>query len=226
MPYPNFHSARVRDPDSLSKTCRTVSITNGVTMIYCQKKDSTEWTAQAYRFSKTVFTPAQARSWLKEHNIKYILFEPASKAKKDDQEEILEDVMNEDSPSFKFIKKDKKEHIISGIVIATDEIDAEEEFITEEDIYKANISYMTKLSGGMVGSTISHTKRLQLGHQLALIENYIAPQNLKLGDQKIKKGSWIQSYKIFDADLWDMVEEEEIVGFSIGAEVEKVPIEE
>ena len=34
--------------------------------------------AQSYRFGKHQFTPAEAKAWLKAHNIDYISFEPAS----------------------------------------------------------------------------------------------------------------------------------------------------
>ncbi|GAG77318.1 unnamed protein product, partial [marine sediment metagenome] len=41
-------------------------------------KNSTKWATQAYRFKKINFTAAEAKKWLKDHDIKYMLFEPAT----------------------------------------------------------------------------------------------------------------------------------------------------
>jgi hypothetical protein len=128
---------------------------------------------------------------------------------------------------FTFVRKDEKQHIISGIVLSPDDIDEDEEFAAAEDIEQASINYMINYRKGYTGNTISHTQYLDYG-KVTLIENYIAPVDLKLGissDDTIKKGSWIQSYKIHDAEIWDMIMEGKIVGFSMGADVYKTPIE-
>lgn len=70
-PYPNEHSCRLKSPD-LYKTCRrTTRTTDGkkYSVLTCQRKDDTsKWEEQAYRYDKTVWTAAQARSHCKEHN--------------------------------------------------------------------------------------------------------------------------------------------------------------
>jgi hypothetical protein len=81
MPYPNEHSARVRDPgDFQPDSFRRKNITRGVDIIMGRLKGETTMTAQAYRFDKTVFTVAEAKAWLKKNDIEYISFEPASKS--------------------------------------------------------------------------------------------------------------------------------------------------
>lgn len=85
MPYPNIHSARVRDPgDFISTTFRTVPITAGIQLISGKLVKGGPMTAQAYHFDKKVFTPVQAKAWLKKHNIKYISFEAAEAKKLED----------------------------------------------------------------------------------------------------------------------------------------------
>jgi len=83
MPYPNFHSARIREPEEFERIVVLETLPNGI-MIYggplkSDPKGPTK--PQAYRFPKDKFTVEEAKSWLKEHNIKYILFEPAKDTK-------------------------------------------------------------------------------------------------------------------------------------------------
>lgn len=85
MPYPNEHSARIKDP-SLFKTGKgnwgSQELKPGLRRIAGRLKSNNEWETQAYRFDRTKFTPKQARDWLKENDIKYISFEVATGEKK------------------------------------------------------------------------------------------------------------------------------------------------
>ena len=80
MPYPNEHSARVRDPgDFQSDSFRRKNIEKGIDLILGKLKGESSMTTQAYRFDKTIFTVVEAKKWLKDHKINYISFEPAAK---------------------------------------------------------------------------------------------------------------------------------------------------
>jgi hypothetical protein len=74
MPYPSEHAARVTSPKKY-KSFKRKKIAPGISMILGITDDGTE--TQAYRFDKTMFTPAQAKAWLKSHNIMPIMFEDA-----------------------------------------------------------------------------------------------------------------------------------------------------
>ena len=78
MPFPNEHAARVINPNRFDeKSFRRKKITDGVDAIMGKLKDEKTMTVQSYRFDKTKFTVEQARKWLKDHDIKVILFEKA-----------------------------------------------------------------------------------------------------------------------------------------------------
>jgi HK97 family phage prohead protease len=83
MPYPNFHAGRVRDSDDfIEDSFRTKEIAPGVTIIMGKLKNGDDkMVVQTYRFDKDKFTVAEAKKWLKDHDIKTILFEPASEEK-------------------------------------------------------------------------------------------------------------------------------------------------
>lgn len=79
MPYPNDHAARVLSPSSCTDKYGRQQIASGVSRIACRLKSNPQkWATQSYRFSKSKFTSAEARVWLKEHNVKYMSFEAAS----------------------------------------------------------------------------------------------------------------------------------------------------
>lgn len=84
MPFQNFHAARIKSPGLFSRI-RVFTTTKEGIMVYggplkSKPRGATE--AQTYRFPKSKFTAAQAKTWLKDHDVKYILFEPATESKK------------------------------------------------------------------------------------------------------------------------------------------------
>lgn len=83
MPYLNYHSARIKNPD-LFEEFATKEIADGIMIILGIRKSGGKKVSetQAYRFEKSKFTPQQARAWLKKHNISGFTFEEASKEKK------------------------------------------------------------------------------------------------------------------------------------------------
>jgi len=77
IPYPNEHSARLKDPGQFDKFARKNDAGGtGVDFIFGIKDGKSE--VQAIRFDKSKFTPAEAKDWLKRNKKKAIEFEPAS----------------------------------------------------------------------------------------------------------------------------------------------------
>ena len=80
MPYSGEHTARITEPmPSASAIYARKNIGMGIDIIMQKDKNNpgASMKVQAYRFSKNVFTADEAKNWLKQHNIKYMLFEPA-----------------------------------------------------------------------------------------------------------------------------------------------------
>lgn len=107
MPYPNEHSARLREPGDFAKapkwkdgkpgqfrrtrgsgkgTVQGVKIPATISIIWGKLKGKAGKDdppiAQALRFPTKDWTESQARAWLRRHKIKYRKFEPATKAGK------------------------------------------------------------------------------------------------------------------------------------------------
>ena len=83
MPYPNEHAARMKNPDLfIEGSFISKNIATGVRMILGKLKrdgSSGSLVTQAVRFNKDKFTVAEAKAWLKDHDLKPILFEEATK---------------------------------------------------------------------------------------------------------------------------------------------------
>ena len=79
-PFPSEHAARVKDPSEFEEgSFRRKNIANGVDIIIGKLKGSDKMEVQTYRFDKKVFTPEQAKEWLKSHKADNKMFEPAVK---------------------------------------------------------------------------------------------------------------------------------------------------
>ena len=78
-PYPNEHSCRLEDPDKYIRVRRqNDKFGKGIHAIWGVQGGGKPVELQAIRFAKSKFTAAEARAWIKDHDYKCKLFEPAS----------------------------------------------------------------------------------------------------------------------------------------------------
>jgi len=113
----------------------------------------------------------------------------------------------------KIKKQDKKKQIAYCVVLEPDSVDAQEDFMTADDIEEAAHSYLTK--SRVIGS--EHGKPIDA----TPVESYIAPQDLEWSDgpygpQVVKQGSWVLGIKVHDPKEWDKIENGEYQGVSVG----------
>ena len=81
MPYPNWHAARMIQPERFERFT-TKGLASGVEVILGFKKGDQKAYTQSYRFAVSKFTEEQAKKWMADNNKKFIDFEPASGVKK------------------------------------------------------------------------------------------------------------------------------------------------
>jgi hypothetical protein len=94
MPYSNEHAARLNPPDKYVKFRReNGKFGSGIDVIWgITKEGKTE--IQAIRFRASKFTVEKAKSWLKNHDFKPILFEPATEKSKAELESLERTIGN------------------------------------------------------------------------------------------------------------------------------------
>ena len=117
----------------------------------------------------------------------------------------------------KITKADKYRQIVYGVVLAPDEVDFQDDYMSAQDIEDSAHSYLirSRIVGGQ------HEKKADA----EVVESYIAPQDLKFegqnGPQIVKKGSWVMAVKINDPGEWQKVLDGEYTGFSVGGRGER-----
>lgn len=79
-PFPNEHAARIQSPGLFVRVVQLQKLPNGIRILGGPLKSDPQGSGkpQSYRFPRDKFTDSEARAWLKDHDIKFILFEPAT----------------------------------------------------------------------------------------------------------------------------------------------------
>jgi hypothetical protein len=101
-------------------------------------------------------------------------------------------------------------HFVTGIVYEPMTEDAHGNFMTAEEVAKAAHYFMARY--GEVD--IQHSFRWTNG--VKAVESWIAPVDLELNGEAIKKGTWLATVEITDPTVWGKVLNGEITGFSMG----------
>jgi len=113
--------------------------------------------------------------------------------------------------SMELISKDKEGKQVFGIVLMPDKEDGEGDSFSKEAIedacYKFNKDFMNQ--------SYRHSYYLTKD-ETSIVESYIAPCDMKIGDREIKEGTWLMRSDIKDEKLRGEVKGGNINGFSIG----------
>ncbi|WP_411734894.1 XkdF-like putative serine protease domain-containing protein [Paenibacillus sp. M2] len=107
-------------------------------------------------------------------------------------------------------KVDDTQHIVIGVVYQPDVEDVHGDMMDAVEIEKAAHLFMEN----------QHTYNIDKQHDLDtdkgyVVESYIAPCDMVIGDQVIAKGSWVAGVKVTDDDTWEDIQKGEITGFSM-----------
>lgn len=117
------------------------------------------------------------------------------------------------SVEYPIAKLDNELQLVTGIVLEPDEIDAQDDTISADEIREAAHNFLR---------SFNEQTELGLGHKmfgtigLELAESWIAPFDFELEGEKVKAGSWIMTVKVLDLDIWAAIKAGELTGFSIG----------
>ena len=130
---------------------------------------------------------------------------------------------SEEQPNFekpvKVIKSDDEaERLVYGIVYEPDTIDAHGDFTDAKTIEKAAHEFMLKY------------RQIDKNHDFVagvgeVVESYIAPADMELNGEPVKKGTWILTTKA-DEETWEAVKKGEFQGYSLAGVAETEVIEE
>ena len=114
------------------------------------------------------------------------------------------------STTAKIVKVDDSTHYITGIAYEPLAEDAHGNFMTEPEIRKA--AYWFAKNGDKVD--IQHS--FEKAEGLSVVENYVAPCDMTIGETPVVKGTWIITVECANDEVWQAVQKGELTGFSMG----------
>lgn len=118
-------------------------------------------------------------------------------------------------------KVDDTKHIVIGVVYQPDVEDVHGDMMDAVEIEKAAHLFMEN----------QHTYNIDKQHDLDadkgyVVESYIAPCDMEIGNQIIAKGSWVAGVKVTDDATWEDIQKGEITGFSMWGVGKREEVEE
>ncbi|MDN6420908.1 MAG: XkdF-like putative serine protease domain-containing protein, partial [Lactococcus lactis] len=113
-------------------------------------------------------------------------------------------------------KSDDPQKLVYGVVYEPDVEDAHGDFMDAETIEKAAHGFMEEYQN----IDKQHDFKTSAGK---VVESYVAPSDMTVGDTAIAKGTWVLVTKATD-ELWESIQKGEFTGYSLAgtAEVEEV----
>ncbi len=113
-----------------------------------------------------------------------------------------------------FCKVDKAKRLVYGIVYPPDEVDLQGEWASDDTIEKACHDFMIRSQK----LKVQHSKGVD---GAKIVECYMAPVSFKLGDELVRRGSWVLVTKVFDDEIWHMVLDGKLTGYSMAGRANK-----
>ena len=121
--------------------------------------------------------------------------------------------MNEVSLVSKIAMVEEEKRLVYGVVLVPDEVDSQGDVARAEVIEEAAHDYLA--------SSRAVSKMHMEPASASVVESYIAPCDLRLSENEVKKGSWVITVKVGDEELWGRIRSGEYGGFSVGGLAER-----
>jgi DNA adenine methylase len=117
-----------------------------------------------------------------------------------------------------FVAKSNEEQFVLGVVLVPEEPDLQDDIVSAAEIRNAAHRFMEWYQA--IG--LQHERSTSI----KVLESFIAPTDLQLGDTLVKAGSWLVGVHVTDPQIWAMVKDGRLRGFSIGGYANRVPVAE
>jgi len=126
-----------------------------------------------------------------------------------DSEVNSEDILpNVKLPITKAVDEELKQ--VTYVAMIPDHTDLHGDYTSEAEVRKAKESF----NKSMMRANLFH---MVMTDTFDVIESYLAPCDMVLNDQFVKKSTWLMTLQVNDDSLWQMIKDDEITGISIGA---------
>lgn len=125
-----------------------------------------------------------------------------------------------DEPTFQkevkvFInKEDEEQKLVYGVVYEPDVEDSHNDFMTAAEIEKAAHGFLKDARN----IDTQHDFESGVGE---VVESYIAPVDMTIGEEEITKGSWVLVTKASD-EIWEAIQKGDYTGYSLAGTAETI----
>jgi hypothetical protein len=111
-------------------------------------------------------------------------------------------------PITKAVDEELKQ--VTYVAMIPDSTDLHGDYTSEQEVRKAKESF----NKSMMRANLFH---MAMTDSFSVIESYLAPCDMILNSQFVKKSTWLMTLQVHDDDVWQMIKDDEITGISIGA---------
>ena len=187
-----------------------------------EKRELTPGYMKAFmRFMKALVTPEDIAE---AHKFAFASAGGAAGKRGPKEVEMIADIIDVEQSYVDFIEKavDDEKRLVTGIVMKPDVPDAHGDTTTAEEIRKAHEGFMLRSQemnaqhDRMTGDDeLDEYTKASTSDDTKLVESYLAPNDLTIGNTDISKGSWIMTVKVIDDTAWSLVKSGKLTGFSI-----------
>lgn len=136
------------------------------------------------------------------------------------KQEMTSDLFKQDRNwTVPILKVSDEKHTVTGVVLEPESTDS------HGDIYSAGViaDAMEKFMMDYQRIGVMH-RDFTKSSKLFIVQCFIAPQPMKLGNQLIKAGSWIMTVKVLDKGIWADIKAGRLRAFSIGGRARTIPV--
>jgi len=111
------------------------------------------------------------------------------------------------------------ERIVYGVVLEPETVDSQDDIYSEQEIRDCAHRFMEEFRH------LGVMHEMRMDDRLKILESYIAPADLIIEGQAIKKGTWLMVIRVLDDGLWRAVKDKELTGLSIGGSALRKPVD-
>ena len=111
------------------------------------------------------------------------------------------------------VKVDEEKRLVYGVVYEPNVADADGDTMTEAEIEKSAHGFMMRyaVQQGTTGTDHDHQATPD---EIVVVESFIAPHEMLLGEQLITRGTWVMAAKVLDEAMWQSVKKGDFTGWS------------
>jgi len=136
------------------------------------------------------------------------------------------DFVEEFRQVFDIQKIDEAKHLVYGKALVPGKFDSQQDIMRPEEIEKTAHNFLINLQKAYVellsGKQVTKASEMGYSHKVFkgvggfgyIAESYIDPE-----------GSWVLVTKVTDPNIWRMIQNKEITGYSVGGKGRRIPVQ-